>query len=132
MKIRTLILAGVLTACSLAAHADSSGNSRCYWERGVFVCTSSYETPYSKTTTLCGSGVTSACTTKTIDKEQPKPEPAVTEPPANEWVPFNAAALERARERTAAKEWWPAGAFEVCKTDHWQKDHWEPSCSLVR
>jgi hypothetical protein len=39
-------------------------------------------------------------------------------------------ARERARARAAEnlKKGLRPGGFEVCGPDHWQRDHWEPSC----
>jgi hypothetical protein len=66
-----LALAGAAILTCGSADAQSSGRSRCGWvARGVYACESVYETPYSKTYTLCGSGgIDSACTTKTTRKD---------------------------------------------------------------
>jgi len=74
------MIVAIVSAISLGgnASAQSSGKSRCGWvARGVYACESTYETPYSKTYTLCGSGGSSACTTKTTPKDPPGP-PSVT------------------------------------------------------
>jgi hypothetical protein len=86
------LAAGLLAALCSSAHADSSGKSRCGWvARGVYACESTYETPYSTTYTLCGSGgIDTACTTKTKEKD---PEPAAaphTTPPSVEHIPNGA------------------------------------------
>jgi hypothetical protein len=76
------MIVAIVSAISLgggSASAQSTGKSRCGWvARGVYACESTYESPYSKTYTLCGSGgIDTACTTKTTRKEPPGP-PSVT------------------------------------------------------
>jgi hypothetical protein len=78
--VKLLAAAGLLAvAVCGSASAQSSGKSRCGWvARGVYACESKYESPYSSTYTLCGSGgIGSACTTKTTRKDPPGP-PSVT------------------------------------------------------
>jgi hypothetical protein len=45
---------------------------------------------------------------------------------------FDDTAMQRAKDRAAEnlKNGRRPGSFEVCGADHWQKDHWEPSCSV--
>lgn len=65
-----VMLSSILAA--VPSRAESSSNSRCYWEQGVFVCTSKVETDRSVSTTICGSGgIDAACSTKTVEKELP-------------------------------------------------------------
>jgi hypothetical protein len=127
----TLCVAGAIIAAIgvTPAFADGSkSHSRCWWQQGVFVCKSTYEDDYSKTSMLCGSGgIDGECKTVTKLKEQPKPEPVYT-PPDNGFVPFDADAMERAHQREAENAKKGHFGVVVCGPDHWVKDHWEPSC----
>lgn len=75
---RTLITAtAICAALSAPAFAFDHGHSHCGWEQGVLVCRAQYETDDATTYTLCASGgVDGGCTTRTIEKEKPKPPPS--------------------------------------------------------
>lgn len=65
-----LALAVMLSA---AAEANAQYVRRCAWIEGIYVCNSQIETPYSRTTTLCASGLTTACKTTTYNKIPARP-----------------------------------------------------------
>jgi hypothetical protein len=77
LRILGATLAVVVVAIPLA-HAQNvtdSYNSHCWWEQGAYACASRLETERTITTTLCGASLTSACTSKTVEKFIRKPSP---------------------------------------------------------
>jgi hypothetical protein len=67
-KLFCSVAAFGLVAVSAPAIAQ---NSHCWWEQGVLACVGSFETPTSKTTTLCAySSIDGGCTTTTEKKKQ--------------------------------------------------------------
>ena len=81
-RLACLAVSGVLLAGP--AWADATYKSRCWREQGVSACSSRLETEHSTTRTLCAVGGTSACVSKTISKEPPRPmlPPSETMTPA--------------------------------------------------
>jgi len=76
MKIQAAAVA-TLISWATAAHGQSSYHSECGWAaEGVYSCSSTTETPFSTTNTLCASGLNSKCVSKTEPKAPPKPKPS--------------------------------------------------------
>jgi hypothetical protein len=92
---------------------QSSYNSRCWWEQGVYACSSRIETSRSVTTTLCGSGgIDSACTSNTIEKEPPRKKEVYY----NSYVPVPGGRVEA--EKRAAMPHSDPGATSLCPPPH--------------
>jgi hypothetical protein len=74
---RLFLAAAIATAAATPALAsDSHYRSYCGWQQGVYVCESRYDSDYSTTSTLCGSGgYDAACTTTTKYKKPQPPKP---------------------------------------------------------
>lgn len=68
-----LFAVALALAPATARASDPVASSKCDWVQGVMRCVSSHETPYSKTTTVCGFGATSACKTWRDEKTPPDP-----------------------------------------------------------
>jgi hypothetical protein len=70
----------VAMALSAPAHAQlvGQGKTNCWWESGIYACSSTYEDTYSRVDTICAAGLTEACSTKTYEKpRRPTAPPAV-------------------------------------------------------
>jgi len=123
--IRTLLAVAAICAVAGPAMAGdvSRGKTQCGWQQGVYVCQSKYESDYGTTTTLCATGDygTGGCSTKTVTKEQPKPQ-APLEADPNSFDATDAGARARAEEQAAkARKEGRIGAVicraERCRTE---------------
>jgi hypothetical protein len=55
---------------TLLATTAAQAQTNCWWEQGVYACTSTFETDRSVTTTLCASGgLGVSCNTATVKKK---------------------------------------------------------------
>jgi hypothetical protein len=132
---RLLAAAAVCAALTGPALAeDSTYTKHCAWQPGkhswdarVYVCNERTDSASSSSTTTCNLGPAGVhdtdCKTHTESKEPPPPAES-----SKEVTSFDATAMERARAREEENKKKGRTGVVACTTDHWVKDHWEPTC----
>jgi hypothetical protein len=117
---RTLIAAALVCAANAAYAGNPHYRSYCGWQQGVYVCESRYESDYSTSTMLCGSGgYDAACSGVTKYKEPPKPKPEL--PTVIEVAPYRydeADEFAKIARRHASGYRDPAGTTSLCAAPH--------------
>ena len=126
-----IALAGpALAGSSMECHGGWYGSGHGWGpKRYIYECQATAQSRYGTTQTTCNSRF--GCVTTSERKRQPRPAeppPAAAPSKPEEPVMFDAAAWQRAHDRAAENQKKGSTGIVVCGSDHWVKDHWEPSC----